>query len=402
MDLESPSSKDPSRTPRRLPLSWAMGFACLAAAAVAVIATLGSPERAEAAGEPPKAKPPAQPPLAVQVHTATLEPFAPEIQGTGELVPNEVVELSAELARQLVGVHVDDGKVVKKGDLLFELDRTDLEAQLTRLRNQIRYARASFSRFDSLASSGSVSKEERDLARFRLDDALAQVGELEVQLERTRITAPFDGVFGFRPVSVGAWVTPGTPLGRLTDTSKLKLDFQLPERFAAQVTPGLAVRFTVDGRPDSFEGRIIAVDNRIDRVSRSVVVRALVDEPRGLLPGTFASVSVVLSPREALFVPAIAVVPAPSGARVFVEEGGLTKQVEVEVGHREPGRVEIVGGLSPGARVIITNLLRVRPGAAVKVIGAGGASASDQAPAGDNDKAVVPAQPTGPKNGVAR
>lgn len=357
-----------------------MGFAFLAATAVAVVATLGSPERAGAAGEPPKAQPPAQPPLGVQVHVTNLERFAPEIKGTGELVANEVVEISAELARQLVGVHVDDGKVVKKGDLLFELDRTDLEAQLTRLRNQIRYARSSFSRFESLASSGSVSKEERDLARFRLDDAIAQVGELEVQLERTRITAPFDGVFGFRPVSVGAWVTPGSPLGRLTDTSRLKLDFQLPERFAAQVAPGLVIRFTVDGRADSFEGRVVAVDNRIDRVSRSVVVRAVVDEPRGLLPGTFASVSVVLSPREALFVPAIAIVPSPTGARVFVEDGGVAKQLDVEVGHREPGRVEIVGGLEPGAKVITTNLLRVRPGAPVKVIAAAADPANDKAP----------------------
>ena len=393
MNVETTRPREPSRTPRRLPISWTMGLAFLAAIAVAIFATLGSAERAGAAGEPPKAKPPAQPPLPVQVHVATLEPFAPEIKGTGELVPNEVVELSAELARQLVGVHVDDGKLVKKGDLLFELDRTDLEAQLTRLRNQIRYARASFARFDSLASSGSVSKEERDLARFRLDDALAQVGELEVQLERTRITAPFDGVFGFRPVSVGAWVTPGTPLGRLTDTSRLKLDFQLPERFAAQVAPGLPITFTVDGRADTFEGRVIAVDNRIDRVSRSVVVRAIVEEPRGLLPGTFTSVSVVLAPREALFVPAIAVVPAPAGARVFVEEGGVVKQVEVEVGHREPGRVEIVNGLSPGAKVITTNLLRVRPGAAVKVIGAAEAAGE---PKPEADKAAVPAQPTEP------
>lgn len=401
MDLDPTHPKRPTpTTPRRTPLTLTMGLVLLAAVAVGLFAMLGAPERAGAAGEAPKASPPAPPPLQVQVHAVTLEPFAPEVKGTGELVPNEVVEISAELARQLVGVHVDDGKVVKKGDLLFELDRTDLEAQLARLRNQIRYARASFSRFESLASSGSVSKEERDLARFRLDDALAQVGELEVQLERTRITAPFDGVFGFRPVSVGAWVMPGTPLGRLTDLSKLKLDFQLPERFAAQVAPGLTIRFTVDGRADTFEGRVVAVDNRIDRVSRSVVVRAIVDEPRGLLPGTFASVSLVLAPRDALFIPAIAIVPAPAGARVFVEEGGLTKQVEVEVGHREPGRVEIVGGLSPGARVIITNLLRVRPGAVVKVIGAAGASASDQAPA--SDKAVVPAPPTEPKNGVAR
>lgn len=370
-----PASENTQPTPgRRFPASWTFGLIAVSALTVGVIASVGSADRAEAS-EVPQAKPtkPAQPPLPVQLHVVTLEPYAPEVKGTGELVPNEVVDISAELSRQLVAVHVVDGQQVKKGDLLFELDRSDLEAQLARVRTQIRYARASFQRFDTLASSGSVSKEERDLARFRVDDATAQVGELEVQLERTRILAPFDGVFGFRQVSVGAWVNPGTPLGRLTDLSRLKLDFQLPERFAPQVTVDLPIRFTVDGQAESYQGRVAAVDNRIDRGTRSVVVRAIVDQPQGLLPGTFTSVSMVLKSRETLFVPAIAVIPAPSGARVFIEEDGKAKQVDVEVGQREPSRVEIVKGLEPGARVITTNLLRIRHGAPVSVI-AGGAA----------------------------
>lgn len=358
-----------TRSKGRSTLSLALGG--VAVVGVAALAAFTSPDRAGAAAEPPRPQAPAAPPIPVQVHVAAPEDFAPEVKATGELVPFEAVEVSAELARQLVAVHVEDGQRVEKGQLLFELDRADLESQLARLKTQIRFARASFSRFQSLSGSGSVSKEEFDQSRFRLDDALAQVGELEVQLERTRITAPFAGVFGLRTVSVGAWVTPGTPLGRLSDASRLKLDVLLPERHAAQVTPGLRASFTVDGRPDRFEARVVALDNRIDRTTRSVVVRAIVDAPRGLLPGTFANVSLSLAPRQTLFVPAIAVVPAPAGARVFIEEGGVAKQVEVEIGVREQARVEIVRGLAPGARVITTNLLRVRQGAPVTVIGGG-------------------------------
>jgi len=337
-----------------------------ATVAVAIVASMGAPDPAKAS-DPPKA-PPAPQPLPVQVHTVAIEPFAPTVSGTGELLPNEVVEVSAELARKIVAIHIEDGQVVQEGDLLFELDRKDLEAQQNRLRVQSRFARASYSRFDSLVTSGSVSKEERDLSRLRLDDAQAQLGELEVQLERTRVTAPFAGTFGLRPMSLGAWVSPGTPLGRLSDVSTLKLDFQLPERYAQLVTPGTTVRFKVDGRPDAFEAAVTVIDSAIDRASRSVVVRALVAEPRGLLPGTFASVELVLSSRETLFIPSIAVIPSPTGTHVFVEEDGKSKKVKVELGHREPARVEVVKGLAPGAKVITTNLLRIRDGSPVRIL----------------------------------
>lgn len=357
-----PPSPPPAR--RRRILLGALSL--LAAIAVATVAAIGPTQRA-GASDPPKTPPP-PPPLPVQVHLTVTESFVPTVTGTGELRADEQVEISAELARKLVAIHVQDGQSVKAGELLFELDRRDLEAQLNRLRAQMRFARASFSRFDSLASSGSVSKEERDLARLRLDDVSAQIGELEVQLERTRITAPFAGTFGLRPVSLGAWVNPGTPLGRLSEVSRLKLDFQLPERYAPLIAPGSTVRFTVDGRQETFEARVSALDTAIDRASRSVVVRAQVDEPRGLLPGTFASVALELAPRDTLFVPSIAVTPSPTGSRVFVIEDGKAKVVPVTVGHREPARVEIVSGLAPGAQVITTNLLRLRPGAPVRPI----------------------------------
>jgi len=384
--VETPN--EPKRLDGRSRRLFFVSLGVAATIGVAIVASLGAPDFAKAS-DPPKAPPPPQP-LPVQVHVLATESFAPTINGTGELLPNEVVEVSSELSRKLVAIHIQDGQVVKQGDLLFELDRKDLEAQLVRLRVQSRFARASYSRFDSLVTSGSVSKEERDLSRLRLDEAQAMIGELEVQLERTRVTAPFAGTFGLRPMSLGAWVSPGTPLGRLSDVSKLKLDFQLPERYAQLVAPGTEVRFKVDGRPDGFKATVTAIDSAIDRASRSVVVRALVAEPLGLLPGTFASVELVLASRETLFIPSIAVIPSPTGTHVFVEENGKSKQVKVELGQREPNRVEVVKGLAPGAKVITTNLLRIRNGSPVRIL-------TPESPAAAPAKPGSPATP--PKKG---
>jgi membrane fusion protein (multidrug efflux system) len=317
---------------------------------------------------PPKQGPP---PLAVRVHVLSLEPFATSVTGTGELRPRDTVELSPELARKLVKIHVEDGQRVTQGDLLFELDRSDLEAELSRLRIESRYSKSSFSRFDALAETGSVSQDDRDKSRLRVDDAKARIASLEVQLERTRIVAPFSGTFGLRTVSVGAWVVPGQPLGRLTDLSTLLVDFRLPEKYAAEIAIGTDVKFKVDTSLGEFSAKIIAIDSAIEKTSRSLVIRARVTSevpPQGLLPGMFATVEVPLSKREALFVPSIAVIPSPKGARVFIEEDGKAKQVDVELGVREASRVEIAKGLTPGARVIVTNILRIKNGAPVTVI----------------------------------
>lgn len=355
---------------RRRAATW-LG-AGLAVATIAFIAAGHSSAEAPAA----PAKPPAAAPLPVQIQVARLESYAPLVAGTGSLLPNESVEISAELARKLVTVAIEDGQTVAAGQVLFELDTRDILAQIARLRAQSRYAKASFGRYDSLSESGAVSKDERDSSRLKVDDVNAQIRELEVTLEKTRVVAPFAGTFGLRPVSVGAWVAPGQALGRLVDVQTLKLDFRLPERFAGDVAIGTEVTFHIDGRPDELRGIVSAIDPAIDRNSRSVVVRAKVPDPKGMLPGMFATVNVPLKQREAIFVPAISVIPSPTGARVFVERDGKAVQVEVQVGVREPARVEIVTGLAPGDRVIITNLVRVRNGSPVREVVAATTSAA--------------------------
>jgi membrane fusion protein (multidrug efflux system) len=327
------------------------------------------PAGAPAPGGAPSAV--AAPPVAVDVVTVALEPFDVQVQATGTLLARESVELVSELNRRLLKVRAEEGSEVKKGQVLFELDSADLNAQLAQLAVQARLAKATLDRNQKLSSEGLSTQAELDTAQAKLDDAEAQRRVLGVTLSKTIIRAPFSGKMGLRRVSEGAWVSPSTVLATLQDTSTLKLDFTLPERYAGQVAIGSEFGFKISGNGQAFKGKVLAQEPLVDKQTRSILVRGVVENEPRLLPGTFATVEVPLRTEQALLVPAMAVVPDVDGRRVFVARNGAAVGVRVEVGARTADRVQILSGLQAGDQVIVNNLLRVRNGSKLKLNGAG-------------------------------
>jgi membrane fusion protein, multidrug efflux system len=314
---------------------------------------------------------PVSAPIPVDVLTVTPESFDVQVQATGTLLPRESVELVSELSRRLVKVRADEGAQVKKGQVLFELDAADLQAELSRLEVQARLAKVTLERSGKLASEGLSTQQELDTARANVDAAEAQRRVLGVTLAKTVIRAPFSGTLGLRRVSEGAWLSPSTVLATLQDTSTLKLDFTLPERYGGLIAIGSEFKFKISGSGETFAGRVLAQEPTVDRQTRSILVRGVVEQQPSLLPGTFATVEVPLRSEQALLVPAIAIVPDVDGRRVFVVRDGVARGVPVEVGSRTSDRVQILSGLKPGDQVVVSNLLRMRNGAKVKLLGAG-------------------------------
>ncbi|HSN96674.1 MAG TPA: efflux RND transporter periplasmic adaptor subunit, partial [Candidatus Nanopelagicales bacterium] len=283
--------------------------------AVAVVRLRGAGARASegpplAAAAATTAKPaagsPAQGPLPVDVVVVQPERLELSVPATGALIAHEAVDLVSELSRRLIKVRAKEGQPVKKGEVLFQLDAADLHAQSKRLEVQQRLARATVDRGDKLRSENLLSQQEWEQARARLDEIDAERAILGVTLSRTTIRAPFAGTLGLRRVSEGAWVTPQTVLATLQDTSRLKIDFTVPERFTGAVQIGQKFSFSVEGRGERLHGVIAAVEPQIQESSRSVLVRGVVENHAGLLPGTFAGVELPLSASDALMVPSIA------------------------------------------------------------------------------------------------
>ncbi|MEZ4445183.1 MAG: efflux RND transporter periplasmic adaptor subunit [Polyangiaceae bacterium] len=306
-----------------------------------------------------------KPPLAVATLVAKAEPHASVVTASGQLAPVEEVQVVSELSRRLVKIHAEEGSSVKAGDVLYEVDGSDLAARHASLRAQRDLAARTLARREKIEDSLAVSPHELDVARTNLATLQADLREVSAQLAKTRIRAPFSGVLGTRNVSEGAWLTPQVVITTLYDTSRFKIDFTLAERYAADLTLGASFRFTVAGK--TGEGQIAVIEPTVDSRSRSLRVRGVVDAQEGLVAGSFAAVELPLEKREALFVPSIAVQAAPDGHTVWVATDGKAELRPVTIGERTVERIEIVSGLNAGEQVIVSNLLRLAPGMPVVV-----------------------------------
>lgn len=292
-----------------------------------------------------------------------------EVAAVGSLKALEAVELTAEVSGRIVELHLSAGQRVAQGELLVRLDDRQAAADLRVIESQLADARRQLERASRLRSNNSISQAQVDELRTAVDVAAAQRQAARIALENHRIEAPFDGVVGLSDLSVGAYVTPGTTLATLDATDRMELTFSVPERFLGQVSLGQTVRGTSPAYPeDTFQGELVELGTRISELSRSLPVRALIDNPDGRLrPGQFMSASLTLGEREALVIPEQAVLIRGDNKYVFVAEDGIAERTPVTLGSRMPGLVEVVSGISDSDQVIITGQDRLSSGDRIKV-----------------------------------
>ena len=208
-----------------------------------------------------------------------------------------------------------------------------------------------------------------EVATTEADALKAELAQIGVRLAKTEIRAPFAGILGLRRVSEGAFLSPQTRIVTLVQSDPMKLEFAVPERYAARYRPGDSVTFRVEGIEGERRASIYAIEPAVDPATRTVPMRATTPNADGrLLPGAFADVSVaVREVSDALTVPSIAVVPELGGKKLWVLENGAAQPRQVETGIRTGDRVEVTRGLQAGEAVIISGIQILRPGLAVTV-----------------------------------
>jgi membrane fusion protein (multidrug efflux system) len=309
---------------------------------------------------------------AVALHPAVLNET---ISSTGSLLADEGVELQAETDGKVVAIRFREGSRVRKGELLVKLNDEDLAAARARAQYRKELAGLREKRFAQLLKQGVARQEEYDTALNEVNVQSAEIALTEAQIRKTEIRAPFDGVVGLRYVSEGSYVNAATRIATLQSLDRIKLDFSVPEKYAARLQSGTRVAFTVSGSERRYQARIYAIDPRIDAATRTVVIRAAADNPEGrLLPGAFASVNVTLdSMSNALLVPAVALIPGQSQSSVFVVHEGKAERRSIEAGTRTESQVHVLSGLRPGDIVITSGLQQLRPGQEVAIIDTPGA-----------------------------
>ena len=312
-------------------------------------------------------------PVPVFVVNVERKAFVDEIEALGTLQANENVELTSTVTELVTKVNFEDGERVKKGDVLVEMDVAEEQALKAEEQSRLREAERQVNRLKPLIKRGAASKAALDEQEVEMQASQARMKAIESQIRHRKIIAPFDGVVGQRNISVGALVQPGTLITTIDDDSTMKLDFAVPEIFLSTLKKGVNIKATSSAWPDDvFTGTIFSVNSRVDPITRSVSVRALLQNPEyKLRPGLLMRVQLQKNPRQALVIPEEALVPKGDEHHVMmvVKEGDKTivKDVVVEIGTRRKGEVEVIQGLEEGAQIITHGTLRVSAGAEVAV-----------------------------------
>jgi membrane fusion protein (multidrug efflux system) len=291
-----------------------------------------------------------------------------ELEITGTLEPNQEVDIVSELPRKIIRVNTKDGATVQAGQLLFEMDNADLLAQLEKLRQQEKLAKLNEERLRDLIQHEAVVQQDYDQSFTNLKVLQAQIAELNVMLNKTRIRAPFSGQLGIIHVYPGAVVTVNTVLTHIQDNSQVKLDFRVPEKYAQTISAGSEQKFTVASDTKQYSAKVVAREAGVDQNTRTILVRAVGQNPgRVLLSGQSARMRLALhSSKDALMVSSQALIPSSQGYSVYTAKQNQVQLIPVEIGQRGAYTVEILNGLNKGDTVVTSNLLRLMPGAAVQ------------------------------------
>jgi membrane fusion protein, multidrug efflux system len=313
----------------------------------------------------------------VTAHPARKE-FAYEVEALGTLRANESVDITAKVADRVAAIHFNEGQQVRKGSLLIELDNTEARADLAAAEAAASDSRSQYKRSQELFATKALSEAQLDQLQATLLANEARVAAARSRLADRVITAPFNGRVGLRHVSLGGLVNPGAVITTLDDLSVVKLDFSVPEQFLSTLQPGLTVQARSTAYADStFDGHVASVDTRVDPSTRSVAIRALIDNRDGRLrPGMFMTVKLVRPEGQALMLPEQAIVPENEQHFVYVVADGKAQKREIKIGRRRPGEVEVLQGLSADDGVVIDGTQNLRDGVPVRVQGAEGAVAA--------------------------
>jgi len=295
--------------------------------------------------------------------------FVDRIEAVGTARANEQVTLSSPINERIEHLHFTDGGFVRRGQVVAELAQAEERAMLAGAQADEQQAEAQLRRIQALAGRGFATGTTLDQQIAAARRARSAASNARAQIADRVIRAPFSGYASLRMISEGAIVATGAPIATISDVSRIKLDFTVPETALASIGAGRPIVATAAAYPDRpFRGRIETVDPVIDPATRAASIRAVLPNPDNRLkPGMLLTVSIETAARDGLAVPEAAVVGDGADRYVFVVgANGKAARHRVQVGLRDGGLLE-VRGLDARAQVIDEGVIKVTDGAAVRL-----------------------------------
>jgi membrane fusion protein (multidrug efflux system) len=317
----------------------------------------------------------AQPPALISATKAQVESWTPSIKAVGSIEAVNGIEVANEVPGVIEEINFDSGDTVEQGDVLVRLDLEIDEAALRTRRAEAQLAEQDFQRIANLLERRAVSQSQFDEAKANLDAARARVNEAEAQLNKKIIRAPFDGTLGIRMVDQGEYVPTGTPIVEINMLDPIYADYTLSEQDLPKVATGYPVVVTVAAVPEeTFEGKVSAINTSVNPETRTVRIRATLDNAENRLrPGMFATIQTRQpEDNDIVTVPRTAISYNTYGDFVFVVEendsGNLVvSRRTITTGETRDTQAAVLSGLQAGETVVSKGLLRLRDGQKVEI-----------------------------------
>ncbi len=288
--------------------------------------------------------------------------------GTSEALRS--VSLTPEVSGRLDRVSVSSGDWVDAGKVIAALESDAQQLAMDRAELRLQDAQTRADRVARLRDSGTATEVQIQEADLALNQAQLDLRDAEFELRRRQIVAPISGWVGLVGAEPGDQVASGTEIARLDDRSLLLVEFNIPERFVGLVGPGDALEVSPLSRPlDSVDGRIRAVDARVEQASRTLRVQGEIDNAADRLrPGMAFLITVLLPGENYPAVDPLSIQWDRRGSFVWaVDDEDRARRVSIEIVQRRDDAVLLRADLEEGQRVVLEGVQNLRPGAEVSI-----------------------------------
>jgi membrane fusion protein (multidrug efflux system) len=307
----------------------------------------------------------------VEVAQVTQGPLAAAYTATTTLEAEREAQLVGEVGGEITHILVEEGDVVRAGQVLARVERDQAALQLRQQQASTDRMQHDVVRNEELLARHMVSRTAYDQARFGLDTQKAATDLARLTLSKTELRAPYDGVITRRHIKAGQWLSERAVAFDFADFSRLRARLAVPEHVSGLIAPGQAVQFSADavtGRV--FDATVTRISPVVDRATGTVGVTVEIDNRDGALrPGLFVRLAVnYQNIDDATLVPRAAVLSEGAKTHVFVVESGTAHKRDVSLGLEQADQVQVLAGLAPGAAVVTVGHNGLNEGDKVTVV----------------------------------
>jgi membrane fusion protein (multidrug efflux system) len=330
--------------------------------------------------------------IPVEVATVARRPISASYSGTAPLEARAESQVVAKTSGVALSVLVEEGQLVRAGQVLTRLDASRATLQAAQTAAQVRKLQANYERSRQLASQKLISANDLDQLKYDLENARAANRLANLEVSYANVVAPISGVIAERKIKPGNFVQINTPIFRIVDTSKLEATLNVPERELATLKPGMDVDLQVDALPGrTFAGSIDRIAPVVDAGSGTFRVITAFDSGGLLQPGMFGRIGIDHDQRtDALVVPRTALLEDEGAAAVFAVRDNKAVRVPVTLGYTDGQWVEVTKGLKAGEQVVTAGKVALREGSAVQVVGGAAAGEAAKQVAANGNGAATP------------